>query len=75
MSSQTRASVNDYIVGAQLDEAIAAGQELVISWPFIDGGVKDWTQAEAIWLFNPLILRTNVDMRICVAGNTYFSPI
>jgi hypothetical protein len=46
---KTNAAVNDYLVGAQLDEAITAGQDLLISWPFADGDVRDWTQAEAIW--------------------------
>ena len=35
------AKVNDYLVGAQLDEAIAAGQDIDISWPFSDGDVRD----------------------------------
>ncbi|KDQ61600.1 hypothetical protein JAAARDRAFT_31063 [Jaapia argillacea MUCL 33604] len=52
--------VNDYLVGPALDEAIAAGQDLVISWPFRDGDISDWLQAEAIWkhvLFTALPLR------------------
>ncbi|KAH0582946.1 SWI/SNF and RSC complexes subunit arp9 [Termitomyces sp. J132] len=55
--SELNASVNDYLVGSALDEAIAAGQDVSISWPFADGDVRDWTQAEAIWkylLFNQL---------------------
>ncbi|KAF9462943.1 actin-related protein [Collybia nuda] len=55
--SEPNASVNDYLVGAQLDEALASGQDISISWPFADGDVRDWTQAEAIWkyvLFNQL---------------------
>jgi hypothetical protein len=48
--------VNDYLVGAQLDEAIAAGLDIVISWPFADGDVRDWTQAEAIWYVGPVLL-------------------
>ncbi|KAF9078187.1 actin-related protein [Rhodocollybia butyracea] len=54
---QSNASVNDYLVGTQLDDALAAGQDIAISWPFADGDVRDWTQAEAIWkyvLFNQL---------------------
>ena len=43
------AKVNDYLVGVHLDEALAAGQDIHISWPFADGDVRDWTQAEAIW--------------------------
>lgn len=44
-----KAAVTDYLVGTQLDEAIAAGQDVIISWPFAKGDVVDWTQAEAIW--------------------------
>jgi actin-related protein 9 len=41
--------VTDYLVGQQLEEAIATGQDVIISWPFAKGDVADWTQAEAIW--------------------------
>ncbi|EGN96560.1 hypothetical protein SERLA73DRAFT_111155 [Serpula lacrymans var. lacrymans S7.3] len=54
------AKVTDYLVGAQLDEALEAGQDIAISWPFADGDVRDWIQAEAIWkyvIFNILQLR------------------
>ncbi|KAI0924001.1 hypothetical protein AcV5_009377 [Taiwanofungus camphoratus] len=54
------AKVTDYLVGLQLDEAIAASQDILVSWPFADGNIADWTQAEAIWkyvLFNQLQLR------------------
>jgi len=43
------ASVNDYLVGVQLDEALASGQDIEVSWPFSAGDVADWTQAEALW--------------------------
>lgn len=43
------AKVTDYLVGTQLDEALAAGQEVDIYWPFESGRVTDWTQAEALW--------------------------
>ncbi|KAG7093759.1 hypothetical protein E1B28_007408 [Marasmius oreades] len=59
-NSSPNASVNDYLVGPQLDEALASGQEIVLSWPFADGDVRDWTQAEALWkhvLFNQLQIR------------------
>ncbi|KAF5362059.1 hypothetical protein D9756_002600 [Leucocoprinus leucothites] len=52
-----KAAVTDYLVGTQLDDAIAAGQDVIISWPFAKGDVADWAQAEAIWkyvLFNQL---------------------
>lgn len=43
------ARVTDYLVGPQLDDALSAGQDLVVSWPFADGEISDWTQAEALW--------------------------
>ncbi|KJA15257.1 hypothetical protein HYPSUDRAFT_172830 [Hypholoma sublateritium FD-334 SS-4] len=46
-----KAAVKDYLVGAGLDEALASGQDVVVSWPFADGDVSDWTQAEAIWKY------------------------
>ncbi|KAI6015988.1 actin family [Pisolithus microcarpus] len=54
------AKVNDYLVGTQLDEALATGQDILISWPFADGDVRDWTQAEALWkyvIFNQLQIK------------------
>ncbi|OAX38980.1 actin-related protein [Rhizopogon vinicolor AM-OR11-026] len=54
------AKVNDYLIGSQLDEALEAGQDIIVSWPFSDGDVRDWTQAEALWkyvLFNTLQLK------------------
>ncbi|EDR05669.1 actin-related protein [Laccaria bicolor S238N-H82] len=56
-TSRPTASVTDYLVGTQLDEALANGQDIIVSWPFADGDVSDWTQAEAIWkyiIFNQL---------------------
>ena len=41
--------VTDYLVGPQLEAALAAGQDIVVSWPFADGEVKDFMQAEALW--------------------------
>ncbi|KAF7797189.1 hypothetical protein EIP86_008381 [Pleurotus ostreatoroseus] len=54
------AKVTDYLVGTHLDEALEAGQDIDVYWPFADGDVSDWTQAEAIWkyaLFPQLGLR------------------
>ncbi|KAJ7050524.1 actin-related protein [Mycena amicta] len=51
------ATVKDYLVGTQLDEALATNSDIVVSWPFAEGYIKDWTQAEALWkyvLFNQL---------------------
>lgn len=47
--------VSDYLVGPQLDQAIAAGQDLSISWPFVEAQIGDWTQAEAIWYVRSLL--------------------
>ncbi|KAH8093315.1 actin-like ATPase domain-containing protein [Cristinia sonorae] len=52
--------VTDYLVGSQLDDAIASGQDVTVYWPFADGNISDWTQAEALWkyvLFDQLQLR------------------
>ncbi|KAI5121491.1 hypothetical protein M0805_006529 [Coniferiporia weirii] len=48
-SNRPHAKVNDYLVGRQLDEALAAGQDIVVSWPFAEGSIKDFYEAEAIW--------------------------
>ena len=48
-NAASSAKVTDYLVGAQLDEALAAGHDLVVSWPLAEGDVSDYTQAEALW--------------------------
>ncbi|KAL1747892.1 actin family [Schizophyllum fasciatum] len=54
-------AVSDYLVGKELDEALANDQDgIQVSYPFADGDILDWTQAEAIWkhvLFKQLGLR------------------
>jgi actin-related protein 9 len=44
---------SSYLVGPQIDEALANGEELDIFWPFEGsdkaGAVSDWVQAEALW--------------------------
>jgi actin-related protein 9 len=40
---------SQYLVGHVLDEALVAGENLHISWPFRDGGIDNWEQAEALW--------------------------
>ncbi|KAG8950218.1 hypothetical protein FRC04_007852 [Tulasnella sp. 424] len=55
---------SNYLVGQQLDDAIAAGDELEIWWPFEDGKIGDWVQAEALWkhvLFHRLHLRRTLN--------------
>ena len=49
MPQPSTIKVTDYLVGPQLDEALAAGQDIIVSWPFADGDVRDWIQAEALW--------------------------
>lgn len=48
-TTKTNASVSSYLVGSQLDEALASGQDISVFCPFADGEISDWTQAEAIW--------------------------
>ncbi|KAF9813445.1 hypothetical protein IEO21_05604 [Rhodonia placenta] len=58
--SVQNAKTTDYLVGTQLDDALAAGQDLAIYWPFATGDISDWVQAEALWkycLFTALHLR------------------
>ncbi|KAL0953504.1 hypothetical protein HGRIS_004730 [Hohenbuehelia grisea] len=58
--TSSTAQIHDYLVGTQLDDALASGQDIIVSWPFADGDIRDWIQAEAIWkyvLFNRLQLR------------------
>lgn len=52
------AKVTEYLVGTQLDEALASGQEVDVYWPFADGDVSDWTQAEALWCGHCLFYST-----------------
>ncbi|KAG6850774.1 hypothetical protein H0H93_008812 [Arthromyces matolae] len=70
---EPNASVDDYLVGTALDEAIAAGQDVSVSWPFADGDVRDYTQAEAIWyakfLYGPASLIKNVVHRKYILFN------
>ncbi|KAF8661356.1 hypothetical protein AX16_001451 [Volvariella volvacea WC 439] len=49
--SDSKAATHDYLVGAQLDEALTAGQDIIVSWPFAAGDVYDFTQAEALWKY------------------------
>ncbi|KAI0666763.1 actin-like ATPase domain-containing protein [Trametes maxima] len=54
------AKVTEYLVGSHLDEALAAGQDITVYWPFAEGEVSDFIQAEALWkyvLFHQLGLR------------------
>ena len=48
-STQPQVHVNDYLVGHKLDDALEAGEDISISWPFLNGDIKDYKAAEAIW--------------------------
>lgn len=48
-ASQPSLKWSDYLVGAALDEADAAGDSLDIFWPFADAHITSWAQVEAIW--------------------------
>ncbi|KAI9440526.1 actin-like ATPase domain-containing protein [Lactarius indigo] len=52
--------VTDYLVGPQLDDALATGQDIVVSWPFADGQITDFMQAEALWKY---VLFTGLQLR------------
>ncbi|KAK2465672.1 hypothetical protein APHAL10511_002216 [Amanita phalloides] len=39
----------DLLVGTQLDDALSTDQDIRLSWPFADGDIRDWSQAEALW--------------------------
>lgn len=43
------AGPNDYLVGSQLDEALAAGHDITVFWPFRENTITQWAQVEAIW--------------------------
>jgi actin-related protein 9 len=44
------AKASDYLIGSQLEDAITAGEDLEIYWPFEHGeDIHNWPQAEALW--------------------------
>lgn len=43
------ARVSDYLVGPVLDDALANGENVEVYWPFSEGKIGNWAQAEAIW--------------------------
>ena len=54
-STKPHSCVNEYIVGRQLDDALICGQDIVVSWPFKEGDIKDFYEAEAIWCVRTLL--------------------
>ncbi|KIY52936.1 actin-like ATPase domain-containing protein [Fistulina hepatica ATCC 64428] len=60
-TSEQKPTVNDYLVGPALDEAlVSAGDQIDVFFPFENGDISDWTQAEALWrhaLFRQISLR------------------
>lgn len=65
--------MNDYLVGAQLDEALEAGHDILVSWPFADGDIRDWAQAEAIWCALDVYVCVDALLPLKHAGNMLFS--
>lgn len=55
MPTRQHAKVNEYIVGQQLDDALAAGEDIIVSWPFENGDIKDFYEAEALWYVSMLL--------------------
>lgn len=44
------AKASDYLVGSQLDEALAAGENVEIYWPLEEvNNIRCWAQVEALW--------------------------
>ncbi|KAF8582717.1 actin-like ATPase domain-containing protein [Ramaria rubella] len=55
------AKVSEYLVGTQLDEAIAAGDNVEIYWPLEEGNdIQCWSQVEALWKY---VLFTRLQLR------------
>lgn len=48
-STQPQLHVNDYLVGHKLNEALEAGDDVAVSYPFLNNDIKDYKAAEAIW--------------------------
>lgn len=70
-ASGPQLKLKDYLVGSQLDDALAAGQDLVVSYPFADGTIEDWVQAEALWCVRSLSsYALNVNRWFC-SGSMY----
>ncbi|KAH8116398.1 actin-related protein [Phellopilus nigrolimitatus] len=51
VSQPAKPHLNEFLVGRQLDDALAAGQDIAVYWPFADGNIKDFCGAEAIWKY------------------------
>lgn len=43
------AKVSEYLVGQQLDDALAAGENIEIYWPLDEDDIRSWPQVEALW--------------------------
>ena len=48
-STQQELKVGDYLVGKQLEDALANGQDISIIQPFTSNAITDYVAAEAIW--------------------------
>jgi len=74
-SGPSTIKVSDYLVGPQLDEALAAGQDLIVSWPFVGAQILDWTQAEAIWRVPFLFASAHLLTRPCNRKHALFATL
>ncbi|KAH9995621.1 actin family [Russula vinacea] len=45
---------------APMDDALAAEQDIIVSWPFAEGQITDFMQAEALWKY---VLFTGLQLR------------
>ncbi|KAG9018476.1 hypothetical protein FRB93_000179 [Tulasnella sp. JGI-2019a] len=55
---------SNYLVGRQLDQALADEEDIEVYWPFEEGKIADWVQAEALWkylLFQSIQLRRTLN--------------
>ena len=49
-SSSKKAKVSSYLVGKDLEDALAAGEELEVTWPMRGKDAwSDWRSIEALW--------------------------
>jgi hypothetical protein len=74
-ASSSKPAVTDYIVGQPLEEALAGpdANDIVVSWPFLEGEVTDFVQAEALWYVHlPTLFLWFFNAN--PIGNTFCSP-
>lgn len=64
-----------YLVGAQLTDAEAQGEQLVIKSPIEDGRIEDWDAMKALWYVPPPHAGTTSSLSCrCIPRTTPSSP-